>query len=108
MEGDTYGDKGYILTQELRAPPVKPSQWIDLAGINDTLLVYLFHDYGFSKNIDLLPEERRRTTLQSIGFGIQYYVGRYFSMRFDYGWRHRETVKSDKGSRGHIAATISY
>ena len=107
-EGDTYGDQGYILTQELRAPPVKPSEWVDLAGFDDTLLVYLFHDYGVSMNVDLLPDEKRQTTLQSIGFGMRYYAGPHVTLTYDHGWRQRETDKSDKGARAHIAATISF
>jgi len=107
-EGDTYGDKGYILTQELRAPPFKPSQWFYWTAVDDTLLVYLFHDYGFAKNAELLSEEQRHTTLQGVGIGMRYCVGRYFSMIFDYGWRQRDTDKSDKGSRGHLAATFGF
>ena len=108
VEGDTYGDQGYILTQELRTPPLAPSRWFDLAGANDRLQLYLFHDYGVARNVDLLPGERRFTILQSIGAGLHYFVGRNFSLNFDYGWRQRVTEKSGRGSRGHIAATISF
>jgi len=108
VEGDTYGDQGYILTQELRAPPLMPGRWFGFEGINDSLQVYLFHDYGFSQNVDLLPDERRFAILQSVGAGMRYFVGRYVSVTFDYGWRQRVTEKSGRGSRGHLALTISF
>jgi len=108
VEGDTYGDEGYLLTQELRAPPCAPSRWCGIAGVDDRLQLYLFHDYGVARNVDLLPGERRFTTLQSIGIGLRYYVGRYVSLTFDYGWRQRVTEKSERGSRGHVAATLSF
>ncbi len=107
-EGDTYGDQGYILTQELRAPPVIPSRWLKLEGVEDRLQLYLFHDYGVSRNVDLLAGEDRSIILQSVGIGMKYFVGRYFSLNFDCGWRQRVTEGTEMGKGMHLSTTVSF
>jgi hemolysin activation/secretion protein len=107
-EGEHYGDEGYILKQELRLPPIPMSRLFQGKDLNGFIQVYLFHDYGVSKNVDLLIGEDPSIILQSVGVGLQCSIGRYFNLTFDYGWQQKELAWEERSSRGHISITLSY
>jgi hemolysin activation/secretion protein len=107
-EGDTYTDQGFILTQELHGPAMHPGSWCGIKRARDQIDVYIFHDYGFAQNGDLLQGEDSHTYLQSVGVGANYFVGRHFSLNCSYGWQLRDTGASDHNSHGHISAIFSF
>ena len=46
-----------------------------------------FYDYGWGKNVHLLPDEPSSLTLGGIGLGIDYRLKRNLSLRGAYGWQ---------------------
>ena len=107
-ESSVYGDEGYLLKIELRAPLMSPAPRLNLKGIQDQLQVYGFLDYGVSKNVDLLPGEDPGVILKSLGLGLRYYLARNLSMSLAYGWQQKALEGLNRDARAHVSITLSY
>lgn len=107
-EGEVYGDRGYLLKLELATPPIRLSRWLGLEAVTDQLKLYAFHDYGVARSVNLLPGEDPTIILQSVGLGLRYNVGRYFSLNFAYGWQQKAVEGAERGSRSHVSAVLSF
>ena len=107
-EGEVYRDRGYLLKLELAAPPIRLSRWLGVEAVTDQLQLYAFHDYGVARSVDLLPGEDPTIILQSVGLGLRYYVGRYFSLNFAYGWQQKAVEGAERSSRSHVSAVLSF
>jgi hemolysin activation/secretion protein len=102
------GDKGVLLSLELRSPVWK------LAGA-DGLQLLTFFDYGsvHDQHTPIDPATNlpgsRGTELASTGLGLRYSLDRYVDLRLDYGFQLRNQPGTDVHSQfGHVSVTFSY
>jgi hemolysin activation/secretion protein len=103
------GDKGWILDNELRTPPLVPASWVGLPW-RDELQFLAFLDYGAVRIVNLQPADGNdpESNLCSVGLGLRYTVGRNLSVRFDYGFPLSDKYLNAHSSRGHIGALLSF
>ena len=103
------GDQGYIISNELRTPPMNVLTLFHIKRIDDKLQFLGFFDYGSVSNRDLLEGEQARTVLAGIGPGVRYAVSSNLSLRGDYGWQlHNAQDQRLYASRSHIGLIVSY
>jgi len=128
------GDEGWIVSNELRTPPISllrfaPLHWglgpnptgsagaapaapePGTLGYPDELQLLTFCDYGTAHVTDAQPGEDRNVELASAGVGLRYVINRYLSVRLDYGWQLlpvNVSSVSSKDSRGDVAVLLSY
>ncbi|NJK92557.1 MAG: ShlB/FhaC/HecB family hemolysin secretion/activation protein [Blastochloris sp.] len=108
-ENEVRGDSGYFSNIELRTPSVSFGELFDLPSYKDGLQFLGFWDYGVVGNKVLLPAENRDAELSSAGFGVRYYVDRYFTLRVDYGFQLLDTGFNNRfASRLHLGIVLSY
>ncbi len=108
-DGDTYGDWGLLVRNELYFPAVRGlSRWFKtLPADQSTPLVFL--DAGVTGPTDPQPGETTASKLGSIGTGFRYSLSRYGSVRADYGWQLRDSTRGlPVTGRLHLAASFSY
>lgn len=113
QEREANGDQGWLASTELRLPPFSLSQFFapkfgtNIA--NDPLQFLVFSDYGWTRNVDLLPGEDPNIYLWSVGPGFRYTLGKYVTAKLDYGWQLTDTgLRDPEASRGELSVTISY
>ncbi|SDT87107.1 Hemolysin activation/secretion protein [Verrucomicrobium sp. GAS474] len=108
-EREANGDNGYQITNEIRTPPVSIKGVATEKGPSDSLQFIAFWDYGWVRNVHLLPGEDANVYLSSIGPGVRYAIGQFVSVKFDYGFQLTNPGLGDPdSSRGHIAVTVAY
>lgn len=108
-EREANGDNGYLLSTEVRTPPVSPGTWLKMKSARDQLQVLGFFDYGGTQNYSLLPAEDPHRQLASVGPGLRYSVSPYLTLRFDYGWQLYPTGSGNRfHERGHLGIVIAY
>lgn len=109
-EREANGDEGWLLTNEVRTPPVSLGQVCGVSKATDQLQFLAFWDYGQTSNIDLLAGEDKHLILSSVGPGVRYSIAPWLSARFDYGWQLTDTGASDgrRSQRAHLGLTVSY
>ena len=108
-EREANGDEGYLVTTELRSPPISLGQLCGWEKAIDQFQFLGFWDYGVAQNLSLLPNEDPSVLLASAGPGIRYAINPYLSLRFDYGFQLYDTrANSRYNSRAHIGVVISY
>ncbi len=113
QEREANGDEGWLVSNEIRTPAYSISSWFaPKFGTNiahDQLQFLGFVDYGWTRDINLLPGEDPNIYLLGVGPGLRYTIDRYVSVKFDYGFQLTDTGLGDPfGSRGSLAVTISY
>ena len=106
------GDDGYIISTELRAPPMgllKLSHINKIKDVPDKLQFLGFLDYGRALNRDAQQGEKRSTQLVGTGAGLRYSIAPHLSVRSDYGWQLKN-VETDRrvASRWYLGAVLSY
>lgn len=106
------GDNGWILINELRTPPWKLGNLLELPGGRDDLQFLAFFDAGGETvNSGGPPGADPRNpnrTLASYGLGLRYTVSRNCSVRFDYGFPLTDTQLNKHDSRGHVGVMLSF
>jgi hemolysin activation/secretion protein len=115
-EREANGDRGFVLSGELRSPSITIVGRYPRWKLQDQLQFLAFTDYGLAENVDPIASaagDPGETTshLWSVGGGLRYTVSRYFSFRFDYAVQLRDSkseARSDFGSRAHLGAILSY
>jgi hemolysin activation/secretion protein len=112
LEREANGSEGWLVSSEVRTPPVSLggvfSDKFAKSPAHDQLQFLGFVDYGWTRNNDLLGGAPN-TYLLSVGPGVRYTVGKYLSVKFDYGFQLTDPGLGDPaGSRGELAATLSY
>lgn len=108
-EREVNGDLGYLVTNELRTPPISLNLFAGLTQAPDQLQFLAFWDYGTVKNNTLLSGEPAHKQLSSIGSGIRYTINPYISFYCDYGWQLMDSgLNEPYNSRGHMGLLISY
>jgi hemolysin activation/secretion protein len=125
------GDEGWIISNELRTPPISllrfaPQSWQTqlklgsgatdassdrLATYPDQMQFLTFLDYGTAHILNPEVGEDQNIDLASAGVGLRYVISRYLSVRLDYGWKlkpNKDTDSSTGPSRGDVAVLLSY
>ena len=102
-------DQGYIISNELRTPPMRVLPLLHVRQVDDRFQLLGFFDYGSASNRDLLEGEQPQTVLAGIGPGVRYTVSTHVSLRADYGWQLHD-AQSDRpyASRSHLGLTVTY
>jgi len=108
-ENEVRGDEGYFTNIELRTPSVSLGELFGHPSFKDGLQFLGFWDYGQVGNRVLLPAENPNAELSSAGFGLRYYVDRYFTLRADYGFQLLDSTFNNRfNSRLHLGIVVSY
>ena len=109
-EREANGDDGFILVNELRAPPLHVAAAPKAGTARDRLDPLVFFDYGRVQSHDRLPAEATHLELASVGLGFRYQLGAMFSARCDYGWQLKDSGVSDgrRNNRAHVSVTLGY
>jgi len=110
------GDNAYMTNVELRSPPISFGQLLGDGRFPDQLVLLGFFDYG-----QVLQENSDTTTsvnwhLMSIGPGLRYSIGPYFTARFDWGFQLQQAPPGTTGgvggragsSQAVVSATLAY
>ncbi len=100
-------DEGYIVTNEFHAPSFSPLHSWAKSKTEDSLIVLGFWDYACASNLTLLPKERAHISLSSVGAGIRYHYGAYFSATLDWGFQLLDSGYSTSGSSNRIDVSIT-
>ena len=99
------GDNAYLTNVEIRSPAFSFGQIFGEGDFPDQLVVLGFFDYG-----QVLQENSDTTTsvnwhLMSIGPGLRYSIGPYFTARFDWGFQLQQAPPGTTGGVGGRAGT---
>ena len=108
-DGDTYGDWGALLRNELQLPALRGlSRWFARLPA-DQFTPVVFLDAGVAGPADPLPGEDESVTLASAGAGFRYAIGAHGSLRADYGWQLEDSPSGiPEDGRIHVSATLSF
>ncbi|WP_129648899.1 ShlB/FhaC/HecB family hemolysin secretion/activation protein [Peristeroidobacter agariperforans] len=101
-ENDSFADGGYMIRNELLLPHVNAS------SLYVRLQPLVFYDYAQGANKRLLPGERDRATLSSVGLGGRMAFGQSCELRFAYGWQLHSLSGEDRGDQAHAGIVFSY
>ena len=110
------GDNGYLGNIEFRSPPISFWQMAGEAEALDQMVFLAFLDYGqvLQYSPDSVTSENWH--LMSIGPGMRYNIGPYFSLRFDWGFQLQQAPPGTTGgvggrsgtSQAVLSATLAY
>jgi hemolysin activation/secretion protein len=105
-ENATFGDRGWVLQNELLSPSLP--LWPGLKSASFQLLG--FYDNASVGNVSRLAGETSSSELSSAGLGTRLYFRDTLSARFDYGWQLHNSQPGaiDERGRGHVAASFNY
>jgi hemolysin activation/secretion protein len=101
------GSEGILASEELRSPPFSLLNWTFCKDADDSAQFLAFWDYGRLSDPHTQPKVPDHVALESVGGGLNYMIGRYVDLRFDYGWQLLELPGSKKlGQMADISFTI--
>lgn len=107
MENEVSGDKGFLIKNELRFPPIKFRTW----KLKNELQILAFMDFGIVGDVDQNILRKESAILWSIGPGARYIINENLNARFDYGWQlksvHGRITGLSGDSRAHLGITLS-
>ncbi len=103
-------DDGWIVDNELRAPPFSPGDLLHMPYLRDQIQFLGFFDYGSARVIDVNPQDGAdpNKTLYSAGVGFRYTLHKNLSVRFDYGWPLTEHNINEYSSRASFGILASF
>ncbi|MCW2249409.1 hemolysin activation/secretion protein [Azospirillum fermentarium] len=108
-ESEVLGDRGVLLSTELRTPEVGLARLFGGRGLEDTLQGLVFVDYGVAGPRHPMAGENRRTVVTSVGPGLRYSLPPYLTLKLDWGFQLRGTNSGeDRFGRPHIALSVAY
>ncbi len=109
-EREVNADQGFMTTVELRSPEIVLGRFGGKGRLENRLQLLTFWDYGNAVNHTRLGGEDKTTELHSVGVGVRYRIGSHLSIRFDYGFRLKDTggELDDDGGRCHLSIVASY
>jgi hemolysin activation/secretion protein len=102
-----YGDRGVIMSNELRTPALKP--WLE-HGLGEAQL-YIFWDYGHLLASQAFPSAINSLSASSVGSGIRYSLRSNFTTHVDYGRALIQLPNTNAGARHSfvdLALTVAY
>lgn len=102
------GSQGVLASLELRTPTFSLARAV-WSSAPDTTQLLAFFDYG---NVSYKNQQQglpKSTTLDSVGLGVRYTLGRYLDASFDYGWQlEKAPGESSLGSLATVSVSLSY
>lgn len=102
------GSQGLLASLELRSPSYSPLKAMG-AGVEDSGQMLAFFDSGFVSYLHDQTNLPKHATLESVGFGVRYGVGRYLDVSFDYGWQLKAAPGAvHTGNLANISVTLAY
>jgi hemolysin activation/secretion protein len=107
-EREANGAEGWLLSNEIRTPPISLGEMVGFPELNDQLQFLAFWDYGVTGNRTLLPGEDPNLILSGVGPGVRYAINPYLSVRFDYGFQLKQATAGRHNSRGHLGVIVAY
>ncbi|CAO3439236.1 ShlB/FhaC/HecB family hemolysin secretion/activation protein [Azospirillum doebereinerae] len=108
-EREVNGDRGVILSNELRAPEFSPSALLGAPGLGDSLQLLAFWDYGRVSERRSTPRQKSAHDLSSVGVGARYVLAPYLSAKLDVAHAMPKTgVERTNGQRVHFGLTLAY
>lgn len=115
-EREANEDQGWLISNEIRTPAFSLLKFVGKSNLDDRCQFLGFWDYGQGMPKDPSQNELRRVTFSSVGPGVRYNIGRYFALRFDYGWQLTASGLDDipgtttprQRSRGHVGVQVSF
>lgn len=103
------GTQGFLASLELRSPTYHPLQSYFDPGVQDSAQLLVFYDSAFVSDLHAQTAQAKSASLQSIGFGLRYGIGRYLDLSFDYGWQlDRAPGATSLGSLMGLSVTLAY
>lgn len=107
------GSQGVLGSFELHGPAIHPLEHLigDQAGatLQDSADFFAFFDYGSIAYKNAQQNLPGNTTLDSVGFGLNYSIGRYLDARFDYGWQLAKAPgATSRGGLANVSITMAY
>ena len=100
-ERDFLADRGYVLSAEVRAPPVTLSTG-EQFPVQAQFLGFLDHGGGWRDEISTGRKDQE--SLTSVGAGLRAQVGRHLNLRADVG----VPLEGGDGLQGHVGVTASF
>lgn len=100
------GDRGWLISNELRTPALHLGNLTHAKDGLDTLQFLAFFDAGSVHLNDNITDPN--LNLASVGGGLRFTINRNLSLRFDYGFQLSERELSQKNSRAHLGIIASY
>ena len=99
------GDDAYLGNIEVRSPPISFWQMAGESDVQDQLVFLAFLDYGQVLQYSPDSVTSQNWHLMSIGPGLRYNIGPYFSLRFDWGFQLQQAPPGTTGGSGGRAGT---
>lgn len=106
------GDKGWIISNELRTPPIRfLRDAFHVESVSDQMQFLAFCDYGAVRVIN--PNEiddgaNPDKNLVGVGAGVRWMIERNLSFRFDYGFALTDKSINKHPSRAHVGVLLSF
>ena len=100
-ERDFLADRGYVLSAEVRAPPVTLPTG-EQFPVQAQFLGFLDHGGGWRDEIS--TGRKGQESLTSVGAGLRAQVGRHLNLRADVG----VPLEGGDGLQGHVGVTASF
>lgn len=102
------GSQGLLASIELRSPSYGPLAALG-TGVEDSGQLLAFFDSGFVSYLHHQTNLPRHASLESVGFGVRYGIGRYLDVSFDYGWQLKAAPgAAHAGNLANISVTLAY
>lgn len=101
------GSEGVLASEELRSPPFSLLNGTFCKDADDSAQFLAFWDYANLSNPHTAPKTPDHVSLESVGAGFNYLIGRNLDLRFDYGWQLLALPGSNKhGQMADVSITI--
>ncbi|HTV30858.1 MAG TPA: ShlB/FhaC/HecB family hemolysin secretion/activation protein [Xanthobacteraceae bacterium] len=102
------GTQGVLASIELRSPSYSPLGGVN-GAIQDSGQLLAFFDSAFVSDLHDQAQQPKSASLESAGIGARYGIGRYFDVRFDYGWQLAKAPGAAKlGNLADVSVTLAY
>ncbi|RJF78448.1 ShlB/FhaC/HecB family hemolysin secretion/activation protein [Azospirillum cavernae] len=108
-ESEVLGDRGVLLSTELRSPETSLARLFGERELGDSLQGLVFLDSGVAAQRFRQVGDDRHTVVLSVGPGLRYNLPPYFSLKADWGFQLRHAnAGENRVARPHIGLTVSY
>lgn len=108
-ESEVLGDRGFLLSTELRSPDTSLAQLFGERDLGDSLQGLVFLDYGVAAQRFRHTGDDRHTVVLSVGPGVRYSLPPYLTLKADWGFQLRHAnAGENRVGRPHVGITVSY
>jgi len=96
------GDNGVIGNFEFQSPEIALIETFRNRCVKDRFMALVFFDCGYADLIERIVDEPKQAFLSSVGAGVRYRVGDWFSARLDWGFKLHNVTSLHDTSLGKI------